>query len=248
MNKGYITVEACLVVPLFLFFWLAMANIYMVLFAEAHIHQALAEAANDTAGQCYLEKKLLSDKNTSIEKLVNQVYTAAQFRTYLGDDFFVEQCVSGGKQGVLITVKKDSKNAKVFLVKATFMVKLQIPVLGDFHIALTDTIKQKAFVGYSPEETSDRYVYITPNQAVYHTRRSCTHLALEVDEKMISGSSGYVPCGFCAKNGRNAGKIYVARTSNVYHYSKSCSGLKRTVSRVKLSELSGMGACLRCGD
>ena len=48
-QKGFITVEACMVVPLFLFFMLAMASVIMLLLAEAHIHQSLVEAAGYTA-------------------------------------------------------------------------------------------------------------------------------------------------------------------------------------------------------
>lgn len=271
-NRGSATVEACLTVPLFLFFMLAMADLYMLFIAEAHIHQSLAEAAGYTAQYAYLEDRLKtqsadrtaakdwedseepdSNGNLQTEKdgwnvLVNSAMLIKKFREYLGDDIYVEKMIVGGKNGIILTIKTDKDNPKIFLANADYCGVFNVPLLGSMPIPLSNQIKQKAFLGYSKEEREmESYVYVTPEQSVYHMRRSCTHLSLSVHSAASSRKTGYVPCGFCGKEQNTSGKIYLTRTTNVYHNNAACSGLKRSVKRVKRSEVPGLSPCSRCG-
>ena len=262
-QKGFITVEACMVVPLFLFFMLAMASVIMLLLAEAHIHQSLVEAAGYTAQYAYLEEQL-GKKNKKVSlpdsakqksshignKIINYTILSTHFQEYLGEDFYVEKMVCGGKKGIIITAKQDTDNPKIYLIEARYYGRLMVPMFQSMQIPLKNRVKQKAFVGYSKEEQeTDIYVYITPEQSVYHTKRSCTHLSLSVYSASEHQKVNCVPCGFCGRKKRDTkGTIYLTRTTNVYHNNQSCSGLKRSVKRVKKSEVGGLGPCTRCGD
>lgn len=246
-NKGSITVEACLVIPLFLFFMLAVGELVMLLFAEAHIHQSLAEAADYTAQYCYLEKKLSKEQFRQAEIVVNTAVLTKQFQSYLGEDFYVEKTIRNGKSGILLYIKKDIENDKIFVATADYLARIQIPLLGEYYLQVKDCIKQKAFIGYSKEEKGDIYVYVTPNQEVYHSRRSCSHLSVSTTTLGTENKGNYTACSFCGAQNNDSGSIYVSRTTNVYHYRADCSGLKRTVSRVKRSEVGGLGPCQRCG-
>ena len=100
-NKGSITVEASLVVPLFLFFLLTMVKFYGMILAEAGIHQALAEAAGYTAQYSYLEQAI---KKTQDFQAGNTGILLSQFRDYIGDNPFVEANVVGGKNGIILSI------------------------------------------------------------------------------------------------------------------------------------------------
>ena len=245
-NKGVATIEACIVLPLFLFFMLAMSGIYMFLMAEAHIHQSLAEASNYAAQYCYLEKRLALEQKKDVSLVVNSVVLWEQFKKDLGDDFYVERMIERGKNGILLCVEPDTGNPKVFLAKASCSVVISAPLIGEIRFPIVMEVKKKAFVGYEKEEMTETYVYITPNQSVYHMRRNCTHLVLSVQEKSNASKMVYKPCGFCGRSGKDTDPIYVARTGDVYHYRKNCSGLKRTVTRIKQSEAGGLAPCSRC--
>lgn len=246
-NTGSATVEACLVVPLFLFFLLAVSGLSMLFMAEAHIHQSLAEAANDTATYCYLEKKLQKEDGQTVNGLVNTAVLSSRFQNYLGNDFYVERMVANGKKGIVVWAETDTDNPKIFTAKAVCTARISVPLIGELRLSLSDQVKKKAFVGYSKEEKMDEYVYITPNQEVYHVRRNCTHLLLSVQQKSAAQKNHYSPCSFCGKSGNAADVIYVAKTGDVYHYRRDCSGLKRTVRRVKKEEVEGLPPCSRCG-
>lgn len=240
-NRGSITVEASIVVPLFLFFLLTVAKIAGMLIAEAQIHQSLAEAAGYTAQYCYLEQRLLGDNSSAV--VVNTGVLVSQFQDYIGDSSYVEKNVAGGEKGIIITQTPDTENGKVFYAKADYSFRLEVPFLGVFHMKRRNVIKQKAFLGFDGQEEVDSYVFITPNQEVYHLRRDCTHLELKV--RKTAGTGGMSPCRYCGR--RNTGNYYIAKDGRVYHCSRDCSGLKRTVYRVKLSEVNGLDPCQRCG-
>ncbi|MDE6626281.1 MAG: pilus assembly protein [Lachnospiraceae bacterium] len=246
-NRGSATVEACMVVPLFLFFMLAVSKLIMLLFAEAHIHQSLVEAAEYTAQYCYLEKSLLKDSTQTAQSLVNTTLLAKQFQTCLGEDFYVEKTIQNGRYGVLLTVNREERDDTIFVAQASYVAGIWIPVLGKYQLRLNDSVKKKAFVGYSGVGQEDIYVYVTPNREAYHKRRDCSHLSVHISRLDSTRKSGYKVCCFCGKENNNDGAIYVSQTGSVYHYRAGCSGLKRTVNRVKLSEVGGLPACQRCG-
>lgn len=247
INEGSITVEACLVIPLFLFFMLAMADIMMLFMAEAHIHQSLIEAAGYMAQYAYLEDKLVNNENKG-KILVDSVIMNQKFREYLGEDYYVEKIIAGGKSGIILTIKQDADNPKIFLARAGYQAGIDVPILGKKVFFRSNRVKQKAFVGYSSEEQAkDTYVYVTPEQSVYHLKRSCTHLSLSVHSVENSQKGSYTPCSFCGRESNKDGKIFISRTTNVYHNNAGCSGLKRSVKRVKKSEVGGLGPCSRCG-
>lgn len=236
-NKGYITVEASIVVSLFLFFLLGMTGLYKVLMAEAHIHQALASTAEYMGQYAYLDKKL-----------INSLTATGQCQSYLGEDFYVEQMVNGGKKGIWVKVASDEKNEKILLLTATYQVQVTLPLLGTYSTTLSNQIKQKTFVGFSKEEfmEEDNYVYVTPNREAYHLRRDCTHLQLDVRSIRSIPLGKYAPCHYCGM-GVEGKLFYLAKNGEVYHCNEDCVGLKRTVRRVKRSTVESLGACSRCG-
>ena len=250
-NRGTAVIEACITIPLFLFFMLFVIYVYRMFYADARIHQCLAEASIYYAQRCYLEDKLASAKeevnggNVSVA-LAGTAVINNRFRKYLGDDVCMEQVVAGGKKGIVITVLPDGSDDKVFVARAVYMSRIDIPLLCKFTIPRVICIKQKAFLGYEPdgEDSEDVYVYITPNEEVYHLSRNCSHLKRDIHEK--SGVAGGVACSFCARRKRSD-KVYVTDSGEVYHNDPYCLGLKRTVMRVKKSTVLNLGPCMRCG-
>ncbi|MBD8972364.1 MAG: pilus assembly protein, partial [Clostridiales bacterium] len=124
-NKGSVTVEAGLVVPLFLFFLFTVVKFYGMILAEAKIHQALAEAAGYTAQYSYLEQQLRKEDHQYTAG--NAGILLSQFRDYIGDDVWVENNVSGGKNGVVISKRTDGTNPKIFYAQADYSFGMDIP-------------------------------------------------------------------------------------------------------------------------
>lgn len=236
-NRGYITIEASFIIPLFLFFMLAMSGIYMILLAEAHIHQSLAAATDYIAKQYYLKRNMVLSPTVK-----------NQFDTYLRDDYYVEHFVEGGSDGISIFLKRDRNNKNVIIVTAKYKAKLVLPLLGTYSINLSNQIKQKTFVGFTEEDSlkQESYVYVTPNREAYHMRRDCTHLLLDVSVVSVHRKGNYQVCHYCKTKGTKE-HIYIAKNGTVYHNDRGCVGLKRSVRRVSRKSVEGLGACTRCG-
>jgi hypothetical protein len=199
---------------------------------------------NGTDGGSSLEAGI----EDAVTGIVNSVILNQQFVKCLGEDETVEKVVSGGKKGIVLFVESAEDSKHCFVAKAKYRIQISVPIFGNFTISLCNQVKQKAFIGYQPMEEIDSYVYITPNQQVYHLTRGCTHLSLDVTTRNSKEFSSYQACQYCGKSKYDKGKMYITRTSKIYHFNRECSGLKRTIYRIKKSEVGGLLACQRCGN
>lgn len=254
-NSGSATIEACLTIPIFLFFFLGIASIIMIFYGECHIYQGLAEACGELSVDYYYESAVLSKEQMEKAELQTANWLIMEtrlmnlFKKYLEEDYLIESLVKGGVDGITISIKEDEHNKKIFYGEAVYDLYLQIPVLGRFSTRRRITIKQKGFVGYTyGEEEIEEYVYVTPNESVYHDNRNCTHLCLSVSAINSNRIEDYDVCELCKDVEVKDKQAYVSKTTNVCHKDKNCSGLKRTVSRVKKSSIGGLMPCSRCGQ
>ncbi len=96
-------------------------------------------------------------------------------------------------------------------------------------------------------------VYVTETGSVYHENPECTHLKLsirEVDRDMLerlrnNGGGKYHACERCG--GGTGSSVYITNEGNRYHSSLTCSGLKRTVREMTREEAGHLRACSKCG-
>ena len=95
------------------------------------------------------------------------------------------------------------------------------------------------------------WVYVTPNQSVFHLNRNCSHLKLSVKLLHVlewkSIKDLYRSCDHCAKGERPGTAIYVTEQGDCYHLRLDCSGLKRTIYMIKRSQAENIKTCSRCG-
>ncbi len=106
------------------------------------------------------------------------------------------------------------------------------------------------WVGYELQLTDVRdgeeYVFVTTNSEVYHRSRDCTHLKLSISSMPASTvPSSYRSCERC--HAVLSGMVYVTAQGDCYHSSVECSGLKRSVRAIPLSEAVMYRPCSRCG-
>ena len=242
-HQGSVTVEASLVIPLFLFTVIAFFQMGCILVCNAGLSMTFSEAVADTAQEiCKTETAMDGMQETFVYP---RLYS--RLRSALKEDAMVEQYVSGGGSGILLT--KAGLTEDGFLEAAiSCTMQIKVPVIGCLKMKVSMWQRQKAYVGYMDTTAAEAYVYVTDHQSVYHVSRACTHLKLsisEVTEQELKHSyTGLVPCSFC-KNGGSS--YYVTGEGDCYHRSLACPGLKRTVYRVKKSSVPMLKPCSRCG-
>lgn len=256
-NKGSATIEASLIIPIFLFAAFAIFTLCNVIQTKEVIYEGMQETAQYLAEYQYAYSVL--DEKISESQInfsgTNSITASAKLKEYIDNEEIVKKYVSGGFSG--LTFQKafyDSSDGYIYLT-LKYDVNVNIPIVGNITWQETEQIKQKAYIGLVTDDAGsdddDVYVYITETGDVYHKSRDCYHIKLtitQVSESSLNTTySDYDACELCALGKTCSGNVYVTKTGGKYHYSIACSGLKRTVIRVKLKDVSGMPACSNCG-
>lgn len=240
-NKGSLTVEAALAVPVF--FFVVLAFLYLLQWQQVYeqIEYGLVETARESSQFAYMADE---DTNTTGSSLYLQV-------------LFGQYCQLDNvslSDSTYLDVDDEIK------VVAGYDFVLPIPILPIKPISMKQQIVTRGFTGrsMSGEDDDNRtgdIVYVTETGKVYHTNRMCTHLQLKIQsvnmasvENMRNNSGGtYKACERCVEQRVDGGvSVYVADYGDRYHMRRNCSGLKRTIYEKTLEQVKGMPKCKKC--
>ena len=245
--RGSLTIEASLVIPVFLFAMFLVLSVINLL----RFHLNLQEAVHQEA------KKLAMTAFESWDCSDGSVRSSVLAR--LDGRLMDKAPVKGGGAGIDFSGSR-LDNREIVEINAAYEAQLPYDFFHIFGYRFAARCVMHTYIGYemglgerTAENKDEEYVYVTETGTVYHTDRECSYLRLSIREtdmdsiKQLRNSSGhkYYACESC---GHAAGdRVYITTDGTCYHSSLSCSGLKRTVSCVPLSEAGGKKACSRCG-
>lgn len=247
-DSGYITVEASIVVPLFLIMMMGFALWIQVFMVEAEIQKGVTETGKYMARQVYKYEKL-GDKAQLLDKFSGLIIEG-KWKDYVNEEFLNQSCLVDGIKGVSFQNSRYDESSDSIKIHVKYKVQISLPFIGNYQLPMTAATEQKSFTGY--QHSSGEYVYIAESGKVFHTDRKCTHIALSIRKvydttKYASGKSGYTACERCTKYYEGVSSyFYITTYGKKYHTSLQCSGLKRTIQKVKLGEVKGLGQCLKC--
>lgn len=239
-NRGSVTVETTIILPIFIFYVLALFHMARLRMAESIIYEGAIDTAEYMAEFSYLEES-------------DVLIARAKFKEYVDDKSLIDSYITDGIEGVTFenTVYLDEEGYVCLCVN--YQVKIDIPLISELTGERSYIVRQRAYLGESKDQEGeqinqdDMYVYITDNREVYHISRSCSHLTLSISitEEAKADKMGYAACEFCGDD--VDGAVLITEWGKRYHSKKECSGLKRSVYRVKKSQVKDLGACERCG-
>lgn len=242
-----LTVEAALVIPLFLLGICTLLGIMDLYRVQVLVKTSLHQSAQELGMYASVESGD-SGVNTPTGVLSSGVCSAyaKAHLPELGD-------------GVAVSlIGSRYENHKIQL-KATVLYQLPFSILPVSKLKVTNSSVVHAWTGYDPKNTDNEgtdggeMVYVTEYESVYHTSESCTHLDLsvhrgtktQVEQKRNEYGGKYHACERC---GGDSALVYYTEKGDCYHSQASCSGLKRTVRLVKKSEIQAYIQCERCRE
>ncbi len=103
------------------------------------------------------------------------------------------------------------------------------------------------------------YVYVTKHGTVYHKRRSCQSLnvnvrqvsGMRIKQKRNSDGKIYRACSYCIKgfdkHNFSSSSLFVTDYGVNFHVRINCPELTRTVQVIKIEQAGGKRACRLCG-
>ena len=256
--KAGMTVEASLLLPLFLFAMLTLSESMELI----RLHSNLQTALWNTGRKLSLYGCFLSDgeegevSKEAKDLSVSYLYVKNDICSFLGEDYLENSPLAYGVSGLQFA------ESEIFTENGCMELNLTYKVLpgntffpvSSFRMA--NRYYSHLWTGYDLEKGSGEiisYVYVTEYGEVYHKDRNCTHISLaikqapsmRIDMERNMYGCRYTECEKCKKGGES-GILYITDEGDRYHYDRECPGLKRTVFVIPESEASIYRPCSRC--
>ena len=269
--KGSMTVEAAVVLPLFLFFFLNLGCAIELIRLHGNLELALWESGNGAA----LYSNVLSEPDVDKEALLQEAdeeqktswkenlsgiamgyfYIKYQVVNYLGEDYLNASPLSNGVESLNFLESTVQEFEDCVEIVVTYSVSPFTDMAGFRSFRMANKYYAHIWNGYRipGTEGKEAVVYVAENGTVYHTDRGCTHLTLSIeqvswqqacDSRNEQGRK-YVACTKCCEGG-TVETVYITSEGDCYHCREDCSGLKRTVLWVPISRIGDLPLCSRC--
>ncbi len=247
-DKGSATLEAVIIIPIFMFAMLALLYFAETVSVESVVYEAAIETAEYMAEYAYFTENIRSDETQGVLEIS---LAEMKLEEYLDDKSAVKKYVKNGINGINLDGSLFPDEEGYVILNCRYKIVVEVPFIGTYERECEEIIRQKAYLGYEKKayedvDEYDRYVYVAENGEVYHSDRNCSHLlySIRLSNYDDAVSAGYDKCHYCGNEA--ADWVYVTDEGYKYHSTLNCGGLKRTVYRIKISEAGGLPKCQRC--
>lgn len=252
--RASLTIEAALVMPIFLFFIACMIHFLLLISLQSSIQLHLDEAARQIGKRAYVadESEILS--------LIS--FNSLTIRAEVLDDSLKRQIessrIQGGVSGFHTFLSTYDKGSSELDVVATY--RYVFPYFPK-NIASFDFMQRSFVRAWTGEQLSEaeegeddedgRIVYITPTGNAWHSTPSCNYLDLTIrpvqqeNVHLLRNKSGGI-YGRCGCVTESSAIVYITDYGILYHSDINCSSLKRTVFAVDISEVGSRHPCKKC--
>lgn len=258
-SRGSLTVEAALVIPIFLFAIAALLSFTDILRLQMKMDSAMSQCARELAVYGYAQNVFLpegsEDLPLPVETLFSETYIRNRIASKLGSGY-LSWSPAGGSQGIHFIGSRIMEQDRIELY-STYYVTPFFMLSPKAGFLTGQSAVARAFTGYDNLSVGDpsqneEYVYITPEGKAYHKKRSCHYLDLSIEkifEDELSGfrnqdGSIYHACPLCGDTGGRT--VFITNYGDKYHKDVLCSGLKRTVEMVPISQVGSRTPCPKC--
>lgn len=261
------TVEASVVLPLFLFFFLNMGCAIEMIRLHGNLQLALWQVGNKISiyGYALGSGEMLEDGAGEDEWRKNlagmafaSTYVRAQVIESVGKEYLNQSPLKRGADSLQFWESDIFGAGDVIDLVVTYSVSPWSSLAGVASFRMANRYYGHIWNGYQlPGENAGsgtQIVFITENVSVYHLNRNCTYLQLSVRQISAWELEGarnqyggrYHACEMCTGNGVST-VLYIAEKGDCYHSVRECPGLKRTVYSISLKEAAEYRPCSRCG-
>ena len=270
-GEGSYSLEAALVIPVFLIAILSFLIFFPAGIAEARLKNAMEDVGSRLAGY-YLAVEKLEDAEAHGEDsgaLENTLSAAAGSILWypvaetvvkgmvlqeLGETWAGDSLVRDGPDGISFFGSRYDKAGEAIVLVASYQLKTPFASFLDSSISVSLRTVHRVWSGKEMEGggTEEELVYVTRTGTVYHDSLSCTHLKLsirevsraEADKLRSEDGSKYYACELCgSKRGQT---VFITNYGNRWHVSRNCSGIRRDIRSIPLSQAGERALCKRC--
>ena len=205
-QKASLTVEAALVLPLFVYFIISFLYFIQIFTVQELIQSAITKMGLSLSKNSYVLQEFTSvedviyfdtsifgeDFEKGLEEFVDNAsseFVMKQYdRTYLDKEPINRYCIIGGFDGIRYLGSSLSEDDEYIDIIASYKVKIPVHIFLIDNLKFKQRVKLRCWTGYKVaaayEEvgsTADStMVYITETGSVYHKTAECSHIKLSV--------------------------------------------------------------------
>jgi len=261
------TVEASILLPIFLFFFLNLGCAIEMIRLHGNLQLALWQIGSRLSVYGYV---LDSGEMPEAEEqdggwwedlagiVFASTYVKAQLVEVLGEDYLEHSPLAKGVESLQLWESEIFGTEDEIEIVVTYSVSPWNHLIGFSPFRMANKFYSHIWNGYQlpgagAEEVET--VFLAENGEVYHLDRNCTYLCLSVSAITAAELTGkrnqsgrrYRPCEKCTGGGMPM-VIYITEEGDCYHYHRECSGLTRKVRSASKEEAAGYRPCSRCGQ
>ena len=251
-SRGSMTVEAALVLSMFLFAMVLLMIPIKIMNTERRMQEALEAVGEDMAQYAYLE--MLGEKTEyfALAEAGAAVYGAAKVR----DMVDTEQI-----KNISLLRSSILEDGYTIDLTADYEIRLPFPIFRIGGLKRQLRCCRRAWVGMEGGKRSEQegitedkeIVYIGKGSERYHRNRFCHYLFNDIsrvdferiDSMRNSQGKKYRPCSICGKN-IAGGSVYIMPSGESYHSRTDCRAITAYVEAVPLKSVEHMGPCSYC--
>lgn len=262
-RRGSMTLEAAMVLPLFLF---AVLNLFRAV-NDITLHVKMQTAMHQTglalARHAYAYERIGQGFELPDSALADVVFSQAYVRDRVvdavGEAEFIRAGIHNGADGVSFLHSEILEGDRITMVadypaEALFLPERFSSFRMVNRVCLRKWTGYDSAAGMENADVPERIVYVTEYGEVYHCSRNCYHINVRIrqtDAEALDGERNgnggrYLPCELCGGR-RTDGVFYITEEGERYHTTASCSGLRRTVRAIPISEVGSRIPCSHCG-
>lgn len=263
------TVEAAIVLPLFLFFFINLSCAIEMIRLQGNLESALWETGSRLSVYGHILTADSSEEKGSGNGILSEIgdvafsylYVKNAIIKYVGEEYLEQSPLTRGTSGLQFLESEIFTEGDCFEIVMTYEVSAWMDIPGIKAFRMWNKYYGHIWNGYeipgtdATGEVVGETVYVTENGTVYHRNINCTHLQLTIrevssnrvgDERNGNGGK-YSLCEKCGK-GTCPETVFIGVEGDRFHYNRNCSGLKRTFFSILLTEADQYRPCSRCSS
>lgn len=253
--RGSMTVEAAVILPLVLLFFLHLGSCMEML----RLHGRLAFALWQTGRELTVYGAAMegTGEGSGIPDLaVSYLYVDSRVKQILGRDYLDSSPLTYGSQGLNYLASEYLEDEDAVNIIITYQVNPKITMFHFPYFRMVSRYYGRAWTGYAVGEETGRtvYVYVTDEGEVWHCRADCSYLKLSIYEAapetvwMLRNRDGerYRACSRC-EDWPVCNLVYLTEEGNRYHTVRGCPALLRSIRAIEWRENIPYRPCSRCG-
>jgi hypothetical protein len=208
LQKASLTVEAALIMPLFLFFLIAFLSFIQIFTIQEQIQASITKMGLNLSRTAYfckdfpdIEDILNFDQTAfgeefdiSFSDLADSAVSPSMLKLYalkyLDKDQINNSCIINGFEGISFYYSSILNDLDEVDIVAEYKVKIPVKIFDIGEMTMVQRVKLRSWTGFevaaaygtSQEDAGEEetIVYITTTGSVYHKDKNCSHIKLSV--------------------------------------------------------------------